>query len=138
MKAIGRETVGKMRVRRREWVRFFALAAAGLGAGFCNGLLGAGGGIVLVVALSILFRDDPDSVRDQFATTITAILPITLVSFTSYLSRGLVRWEEVGAFLLPALIGGGVGAFLLSRIDTRLLKLIFALLTGYAGFNMLF
>ncbi len=125
-------------VSRRARTRFFLLLTAGTAAGFLNGLLGAGGGILLVFALSAMNPDkSPEGVRDNFAATIAAVLPVTLFSAILYASDGRMDFSAVTPLILPAVLGGAAGAWLLSRINTNLLKKLFAVLVIYSGIRML-
>lgn len=115
-----------------------ALVLTGAAAGFLNGLLGAGGGILLVYALSALNPDkSPDGVRDNFAATIACVLPITALSAAVYTAGGRVDAAALSPLILPAAAGGLCGALLLDKINTALLKKIFALLVVYSGASML-
>ena len=119
--------------------RIAALLLCGAAAGFLNGLLGAGGGILLVYALSALNTDkSPAGVRDNFAATIACVIPMTVLSVILYAAEGRVSFASVSPLLLPAAAGGVLGAFLLDKISTKLLKKIFALLVLFAGIRMLF
>lgn len=114
------------------------LIAAGLAAGAVNGLLGAGGGIIIVFALAAYNKShSKSSVRDNFATTVASVLPMSIISAGSYISTLDANTEGVAIFLLPAVLGGIVGAFLTDRINIDILKLIFAALTVVAGINMI-
>jgi len=125
-------------VSRRAKRRIFLLLTAGLAAGFLNGLLGAGGGILLVYALSAMNPDKtPDGVRDNFAATIAAVLPVTLFSAILYAADGRMDISAVTPLVIPAVLGGLAGAWLLSRINTKLLKKLFAVLVIYSGIRML-
>ena len=81
------------------------IAAAGVLAGMINGLLGTGGGMLLVPLLTWM-TDIAE--EDVFASSVSIILPISLVSVVF----------GVGAYGLPVgqafpyLIGGIVGGFL--------------------------
>lgn len=111
------------------------LPLAGLCAGFINGLLGTGGGIIIIFALGKLFPDsDP---KDNFASAIACILPMSIVSAGFYLTGGSVAFGQVMIYILPAIIGGIFGALLLCRIKTALLKKIFAGLVIWAGLSMI-
>ncbi len=111
--------------------------AAGALAGFCNGLVGCGGGIVIVYALSRLYRDDPERTpRDVFASAAASILPISAVSAVMYAAGGTTA-DGFLRYLLPAAAGGVVGAYLLDKIDTGLLGRIFAALVMWAGASMI-
>ena len=110
----------------------------GLLAGLLNGLLGAGGGIVLVRgAERILPREYHDG-RDVFANALCVMLPISAVSAIAYVMRGSVHGLEFSRFVLPAILGGAGGGLLLAVIDTRLLRLIFSALVVWSGITMIF
>ena len=109
----------------------------GLLAGLLNGLLGAGGGIVLVRgAERILPREYHDG-RDVFANALCVMLPISAVSAIAYVMRGSVHGLEFSRFVLPAILGGAGGGLLLAVIDTRLLRLIFSALVVWSGITMI-
>ena len=106
--------------------------AAGALAGFCNGL-----GIVIVYALSRLYRDDPERTpRDVFASAAASILPISAISAVMYAAGGTTA-DGFLRYLLPAAAGGVVGAYLLDKINTGLLGRIFAALVMWAGASMI-
>lgn len=110
----------------------------GFFAGLLNGLLGAGGGIILVRgAEKVLPREYHES-RDVFANVLAVMLPLSAVSAIAYVLRGSVHGLEFAPFILPAIIGGVGGGLLLAVIDTRLLRLIFSALVVWSGFTMIF
>ena len=109
----------------------------GAAAGFINGLLGAGGGILLVRASKYLFPDSSSQPRDVFASALAVMLPISAASVAFYSLRGNAIPLELPRFALPAVLGGTGGAMLLSVIEPRLLKLIFSALTVWSGIMML-
>ncbi len=107
-------------------------------AGLLNGLLGAGGGIILVRgADKVLPREYCDG-RDVFANALAVMLPISAVSAIAYVLGGSVHGLEFSKFILPAVIGGAGGGLLLAVIDTRLLRLIFSALVVWSGITMIF
>lgn len=111
------------------------LPLGGLCAGFINGLLGTGGGIIIIFILQKLFPDsDP---KDNFASAIACILPMSVVSAGFYLNGGSVVLSDVLIYIIPAVVGGVLGALLLCRFKTKLLKKLFACLVIWAGVNML-
>ncbi|MGN1048463.1 MAG: TSUP family transporter [Eubacteriales bacterium] len=113
------------------------LGLGGLAGGIANGLLGAGGGIVMTFVLEYVFDENDLPRRDLFANVIAAALPISVVSAVIYTLRGDIEFDKFGAFALPAVIGGLAGALLLSRIKTSFLKRIFALLVIWSGIYMI-
>lgn len=106
---------------------------SGLGAGLLNGLLGAGGGILVVALLSRLGL----APREAHATSVAVILPLTLVSLAIYSLRGNLPLAAALPFVLPALAGSAAGAWLLRRISPKYLKLCFSLLILYSAWKTL-
>lgn len=119
---------------KRSLVTFILICAA---AGFVNGLLGAGGGILLVWAFSRCIREESgNGVRSTFAATLAAVLPITVVSAFLYGRQFLPSVSELSPLVLPGIIGGTVGALLLGKVPTLFLKKLFAVLVLYSGISM--
>lgn len=106
-------------------VRLILLAFASIAAGFVNGFLGTGGGIILIFALGLAGIDE----RDKFATTIAAILPMTLISAFFYKAK----ISDASPWLPAGMLGGAAGAFLLDKINLKWLKKLFALMVIWAG-----
>ena len=111
----------------------FGVAVAGLLAGFANGLLGAGGGIVAVFAFARFLRSGEYERRDLYANALCVMLPISAVSCLRYAAAGHLVTEGFGIYALPAIFGGVVGGILLGRIQASLLKKLFGLLVIYSG-----
>ena len=108
-----------------------------LAAGFLNGLLGAGGGILLVWAFSSCMKDPTtDGVRNVFAATLSAVIPITALSACLYGTASAADMSETAPLILPAMAAGVIGALLLGKIPTSVLKKIFAVLVLYSGISM--
>lgn len=123
-------------------------AAAGFAAGILNGLLGAAGGILLVAVLPYLppiasdassrMFDSLSDRRDVLATVLCVMLPTSAVSFALYLFRGIrPPTSTLLNLILPAALGGLLGAFLLDKIPRAALKRIFALVVVISGLRML-
>ena len=121
--------------------RLFWLAFAGVLAGFCNGLLGAGGGIILVLVLSHLLPDDSEGARSVYSNALLVMLPLSALTLTRYISGGALEAEQMGgrtvSVLLGAMAGGVLGGILLGKLRGRGLKRLFALLTLVSGIIML-
>lgn len=128
---------------------FLACAAAGFGAGMLNGLLGAAGGILLVLLLPHLPSPFPRSPsptlwerephpRDVLTTSLCVMLPVSAVSGCFYWLGG-VRPDPslLVSLILPAFLGGLLGAALLGKIPDRTLRRIFAILVAVSGARML-
>ena len=115
---------------------FFLLAIGGLISGFVNGLLGAGGGIIIVFILSKLIKDEATP-RDIFANALCIMLPLSLVSCIIYALNGSINFGGALPFFIPAIAGGTIGGILLSKINTELLKKLFAALVAISGILMI-
>jgi len=109
------------------------LGALSLLAGGVNGFLGTGGEIILIYALGALTDNDK---KDNFATTLCATIPMSIVSLFSYANNGNIDTALTKTLVLPAIIGGALGAFLTDKIKTKYLSLFFALLVIYSGICM--
>ena len=100
--------------------------------GMLNGLLGAGGGMVVVPMLNK--RIDR---KKAHATSVSIILPICISSAWSYLQAGKVTFLDVQPYIWWGVLGSILGAWLLPRIDDKLLKKAFSRLMIWAGVRLL-
>jgi hypothetical protein len=98
------------------------LIAIGLGGGLLSGLLGVGGGIVMVPLL-VLWAGFAQ--RDAHATSLGAIIPISIAGIATYGVAGEVRYGTALALAAGSVVGAPIGARLLSRMDERVLKIVF-------------
>ena len=105
--------------------------------GVTNGVLGAGGGIILIFLLAHLFKGEENGTKASFAVSCTAVLALSAISTISYTGKGTISFADAAPYLLPALVGGLIGALVLQRINTLLLKRIFAVLLIYGGIRMI-
>ncbi len=108
------------------------LIITGLSAGLVNGMLGAGGGILVVFALSAVLGDSCEP-RDLYANALCVMLPISVVSCVRYAMAGNLNTDGFGLYALPAIAGGLLGGLLLGRIKGTALKRLFAALVIYSG-----
>ena len=82
-------------------------------------------------------RDEGERVRRIFATTVLSVIPMSLGSAPVYGTLGAVSMRDVLPLLLPAALGGIAGGLLLSRINTKLLKKLFAALVVWSGLRLM-
>ena len=115
----------------------YSLVVVGTIAGVLNGLLGAGGGIVVVWGLQRAIGNGEADAREIFANALCVMLPISAVSAIGYALMGELFVNGIGAFMIPAIVGGVLGALLLSRISTAWLKRLFALIVIYSGIMLI-
>ena len=122
----------------RRPARLAALLACGLAAGVINGLLGTGGGIILVMALSCLCRSSLPDRRDVCANALVVTLALTLLSTVLYIRSGNAPPADLSRFVLPGAVGGLAGGLFLGRITPHALGKLFAVLLVISGAFMLF
>lgn len=123
---------------KRQLGRIALLSAVGLGAGLLCGLLGAGGGVVLLLALQRIGKDGEGDLRDVFATSLAIMIPLALLACLRYSAYGSLSARELSPFLPAAILGGLSGGFLLGKIRLRRLRLLFAVLMAVSGALLLF
>lgn len=121
-----------------------AIAAIGaLAAGITNGLLGAGGGIILVFALSPalggLYEKGEEFYkrRDLMATSLSVMIPVSAVSAIRYGLSGSLDLSYSTRVIIPAILGGILGGFLLGKLRESLIIKLFAFLVIYSGIAMI-
>jgi uncharacterized membrane protein YfcA len=110
------------------------LLAIGLAAGFFSALFGVGGGIV-VVPLLILVAGYSE--RPAMATSLAAVVVISLVGALTYALHGEVKPGAAAVIGVPAVAGAVAGTALQQRLATRTLSLAFAALLAGLGVRLL-
>lgn len=108
----------------------------GVLSGLVNGLLGAGGGILIVYALSYALKGREDGEfdsRDLYANALCVMLPVSAVSCVRYALAGNLSTDGFAVYAVPAIAGGIVGGFLLSKLKASVTKKLFAALVIWSG-----
>lgn len=145
------------------WRTWLPTLVTGFLAGAVNGLLGTGGGIIVVLALGATSRINQGTLvsppvdeatgsaatlalrssspspgkRDILATSLTAMLPISVLSALRYAERGALELSSFAPLLIPSLVGGVIGGIFLDRLRLPLVQKLFALLLIFSGVRML-
>lgn len=123
------------RVTRLVALRY-GLVLLGCGAaGLINGIVGVGGGIVLVWIFSRVIKTNA---KDAFVQSLLTMIPMSLVSCAVYLRAGELSLAAAWPYLIPAALGGALGAWITDRLNPKILKIIFGLLVVYSGLRMIF
>lgn len=112
----------------------------GLVAGIASGLVGIGGGIVLVPALVYFLNYS----QHQAQGTSLGVLsfPVVILGFLYYYQEckknGVpIDFRVIGLLAAGFVIGGLIGSKIALRIDTVMLKKIFAVVLLYSAFKLL-
>ena len=115
-------------VTNAQWIEFAGIAAIGLGAGVMGGLVGIGGSLVMIPALTFVYGRD-QSLYQAAAMIVNAVVAATATRRhlkAGAIDRGLVLAMMPGAVLLV-----GAGVWLSSVIDERWLAAIFGIFMIY-------
>ena len=108
-------------------------------AGFANGILGAGGGIIAAYYLSRALDQEEKRENGVFANAVATMLPISVRALILYIVKGYIKLDSsVLSLLPPGAIGGILGAFLLTKIKFGAVKIIFSILVIISGILMIF
>ncbi|MDN5791092.1 MAG: sulfite exporter TauE/SafE family protein [Micrococcales bacterium] len=98
------------------------LVAIGLVAGLLSGLFGVGGGVLLVPALVLVVGMRQ---RIAHATSLAAVVPISIVGASAYLVRGSVDLAVAGLLAVGTVIGAVWGVRLLGWLSETWLRWLF-------------
>jgi uncharacterized protein len=102
-------------------------------AGLLAGLLGVGGGVLFVPALTVFLGL---SQVDAEATSLLAIIPVAVVGAASQRRYGNLRLRDavvLGALAIP---GAVAGVAIVNAIPERVVEVLFALLMLYVASRM--
>ena len=115
-------------------IRYLKYVAIGFITGTANGLFGSGGGTIAVPAMVLLLGAEEHKAH---ATAISIILPLTILSVFFYVSNSHIDWLLTIKVISGGLVGGYVGAKLLGKCPTSLLRKLFGAFMILAGVRML-
>lgn len=116
-------------------IKTFKHGFTGLLAGFLSGLFGAGGGVVLILALEKIFKLEAHKAH---ATTVAIVLPMAIVTTGIYLYHNpAINW--LGALLVSVggIAGGYTGAKYFRKLSGKMLHRIFGVFMVIAALNMI-
>lgn len=107
----------------------------GVFAGLINGLFGGGAGMIIVPLLIFLLGY---KTKVAHATAILIVLPLSLLSGLFYAYFGTLRILVALPVSIGVTVGGVIGAFLLSKLSSKWIILVFSLVMVLAGLKMIF
>jgi uncharacterized protein len=121
---------------------FLALyGGIGMVAGLLAGLLGVGGGLVIVPALTYLFEAQgfprQGGIQLALGTSLASILFTSLSSARAHHRNGFVDWSLVKRITPGILVGTYLGGLLASRLDSTVLKIVFTVFLFTVALQML-
>lgn len=115
-------------------LQIFLLILLGVGVGFINGFLGAGGGMLLVPLIVLVLNMDT---KVAHATAILIILPVCVVSGVVYILNGAFDFKVFLPCLIGTFVGGVVGTKILSKLKNEVITGIFSGVMILAGVIMI-
>lgn len=108
----------------------YKYAVSGGLAGAANGLFGAGGGMILVPLLT-RWAALPD--KKAFATSISIIAPLCVVSIIVYCIQGSMDFMQALPYLIGGFLGGLIGGKLFKKVPAKFLHRALGLIIIYGG-----
>ena len=107
----------------------------GIFTGFVNGVFGSGGGTLLVPILNNIVKIEE---HKSHATALSIIIFLTSASSVIYVSRGTYDINLTLKVAAGSIIGGILGAKLLSKITGKVLRISFGTIMIIAALRMVF
>lgn len=115
--------------------RLLRLVLGSSAVGVLTGSVGAGGGFLIIPALTSLFGLD---MKKAVGTSLVIIAINSLIGFQGDRLSGItLDWQLLGPFLLFTLLGILAGTVLQNRVESQTLKQAFGTFTLVMGFLML-
>ena len=115
--------------------------AGGVLAGFLSGLFGIGGGAIIVPVLYEVFRiiGVPEEIRMQLCigTSLAIIAPTTTRAYLAHRARGAFLPDVLRIWMVPMVVGVGIGAVLAAYAPQALFKIVFVALAALIAARLL-
>lgn len=108
-------------------------AAAGVLAGFLNGLFGSGGGIIAVP----VFKKSGLSIKEAHATALMMMFFLSAISAAIYLYDGRLSFSDAMGFLPGGIVGAVLASVFFRRMNPVLLRKIFGGFVTFSAARML-
>lgn len=102
--------------------------------GICNGIFGAGGGIIVVPTLIHIIGLNE---HEAHATALAVILPISAVSAVIYYRNGIYAWDVIYKVIIGGILGSIIGSKCLGAIPPYWLRKIFSIFMVLAALRMI-
>ncbi|MFL0266876.1 sulfite exporter TauE/SafE family protein [Candidatus Clostridium radicumherbarum] len=106
---------------KKEWEKILAALIIGLGIGILSGIFGAGGGVMILLALIVLMSFP----LHKAIGTSTLIMAITALSSTiGYAARGKIDFTLGVLLSVGAVLGGVIGSRYANKVNEKTLQKI--------------
>lgn len=103
--------------------------------GFINGTFGSGGGTLLVPILNNIIKVEE---HKSHATALGIVIFLTSVSSAIYIWNGTYDFIVTLKVAIGSIIGGIIGAKLLSKVTGKFLRIAFGIIMIIAAIRMVF
>lgn len=103
--------------------------------GFINGVFGSGGGTLLVPILNNILKVEE---HKSHATALAVIIFLSTTSSIIYVSKGTFDMHLTVQAAIGSIIGGIIGAKLLSKLNGKFLRIGFGIVMIIAACRMVF
>jgi uncharacterized membrane protein YfcA len=115
--------------------------ALGAFAGFFAGMLGIGGGLVLVPALTLMFAAQGqipagETLHLALGTSMASIIFTAIASIRTHHSHGAILWDVVKTITPGILLGTGLGTLFASNVPARPLAVFFTFFVCFVALQM--
>jgi uncharacterized membrane protein YfcA len=110
------------------------VAAVSFLAGFLGSLLGLGGGMIVVPALTLLLHID---IRLAIGASIISVIATSSGAAAAYVREGLANLRVAMFLEIGTTLGAISGAYLAGIVHPRFLYILFGLVLGYSAIAML-
>lgn len=115
--------------------------ALGAFAGVLAGLLGIGGGLVIVPALTFMFTGfgfpDAHILHMALGTSLASIIFTSVSSVRAHHKRGAVNWDALKSITPGIILGTFGGTWVAAALSTNALKIVFVVFLYYVSYQML-
>lgn len=117
----------------RKRIEILKRILIGISAGIISGLFAAGGGMIVVPALIHIFDLDDAKAR---ATSVFAILPMVITSGIFYYRNNYIDWNIGIKCAIGGIVGGFIGAKLLKKLSSKILRILFIMFLIYTSVRL--
>ncbi len=120
-----------MDISAKRW----PLLVIGFFSGISSGLFGAGGGVIVVLLMTMLLHQDQHIAQ---ATAISITFVASIISSVIYYLHGNLQWSLIIPVAIGSMAGGYAGAKLMKKLSSKHLKRFFGIFMILSGIRMMF